>query len=71
MAAHYSGERLETALRDQMKTIRRQQPEWFARVPDATRREIALARLRTAVRERLDVLSFERWSSLQRQQQLF
>ncbi len=68
---HYSGERLESALRDHMKTIRREQPDWFARVPDATRREVAIARLRTAVRESLALPAFERWVTLHPQQQLF
>jgi hypothetical protein len=71
IAAHYPAERLETALREQMKTIRREQPDWFARVPDATRREVAMARLRSAVRESLPLLSFERWTAARPQPQLF
>ena len=68
---HYSTERLEAALREQMKAIRREQPEWFARVPDSTRREIAIARLRAAIRQGLDLPSFERWVTQYAQQQLF
>lgn len=71
LEANYSAERLETALREQMKTIRREQPDWFLRVPAATRREVALARLRASVRESLDFPSFERWVALNPQQQLF
>jgi hypothetical protein len=67
----YSAERLDTALREQMKAIRREQPDWFARVPDAIRREVALARLRAVVRETLHLPVFERWVTLNPQQQLF
>jgi hypothetical protein len=69
--AQYSAERLEAALREQMKAIRREQPEWFARVPEATRREIAMGRLRSAVRASLPLPAFERWVTLHSQQKLF
>jgi hypothetical protein len=35
---------METALHEQMKVIKREQPEWFSRVPEKTRRELALGR---------------------------
>jgi hypothetical protein len=69
--SNYTSERLESALREQMKIIRREQPEWFSRVPDDTRREIAMARLRSAVRETLGLPCFERWATQNTQQQLF
>ncbi len=60
--ADYNDERLESALRDHMKIIKREQPEWFARVPDAVRREVALGRLESAIRETLSLPSFEQWA---------
>ena len=69
--ANYPAERLENALREQMKTIRREQPEWFSRVPAGTRREVALARLRSTVRESLDLPPFERWMAQNPQERLF
>jgi hypothetical protein len=67
----YPAERLETALREQMKAIRREQPEWFARVPDTTRREVAMGRLKSGIRETLDLPSREAWSKLNLQQRLY
>ncbi len=69
--SHYPDERLEAALRDQLKIIRREQPDWFARVPDSTRREIAMSRLRSEVRGALNLPSFERWATQHTQQKLF
>lgn len=68
---NYSAEHLEAVLRDQMKIIRREQPDWFARVPDSTRREVAMARLRAGVRESLNLPAFERWAAQHPQQKLF
>ena len=55
----------------QMKIIRREQPEWFGRIPDPVRREVAISRLRAAIRTRLNLPSFEEWRSLQGQRPLF
>lgn len=54
-----------------MKAIKREQPEWFSRVVDATRREAALSRLRAVVREGLNLPSFERWSKHDTQTRMF
>jgi len=69
LEAEYPPERLETSLRDQMKTIKRQQPEWFARIPEATRREVALGRLKALLRE--DLPSIQQWSKRNPQRHLF
>jgi len=71
LEADYAGERLENALREQMKTIKREQPEWFARVPEATRREIALSRLKATIRETLNLPGMEQWSKRNPQPRLF
>jgi hypothetical protein len=71
LEAHYPADRLENALRDQMKIIKREQPEWFGRVPEAMRREVALGRLKSAIRENLNLPGFEHWSKQNLQQQLF
>ena len=67
----YPPDRLETALREQMKAIKREQPEWFGRIPEATRREVALGRLKSAIRETLSLPGFEAWSKRNSQQRLF
>jgi hypothetical protein len=67
----YPAERLEASLREQMKLIRREQPEWFARVPDSTRREVALGRLKSVIREMLDLPTREGWSKQNLQQRLY
>ena len=71
MDRQYSGERLEAALREQLKIIRREQPEWFSRVPDTSRRELAKSRLRAEVREKLDLPRFEHWVTQNPQEKLF
>ncbi len=67
----YDKERLDTALREQMKIVKREQPEWFGRIPEATQREVALARLRSTIRESLELPTFEHWSKSDLQQRLF
>ena len=71
LEADYPPDRLEAALREQMKAIRREQPEWFDRVLEGTRREVALGRIQSRLRESLALPSFERWSKRDLQQRLF
>jgi len=71
LKADYPPERLEAVLREHMKSIKREQPEWFARVPDSTRREVATSRLKAAIREHLALPSFERWHKQMLQEHLF
>ena len=67
----YTGEKLEAAIREQLKILKREQHEWFARVPESTRREVALCRLRTVVREQLSLPSLEQWAKSNPQNRLF
>jgi hypothetical protein len=71
LESDYVGERLESALRDQIKAIKREQPEWFARIPEATRQEVALGRLKSTIKESLSLPTFERWSKRDLQRRLF
>lgn len=71
LQADYPPERLETALREHLKSIKREQPEWFARVTENTRREVALGRLRAAIREHLALPNFEKWHKQTVQERLF
>jgi len=71
LEVEYPADRLEGALREQMKAIKREQPEWYGRIPEETRREVALGRLKSAVREGLHLPSFEQWSKRDLQQRLF
>lgn len=71
LIAAYSPERLESSLREQMKAIEREQPEWYGRIPDTTRREVAQSRLRATVAVDANVTSFETWRKRQPQRKLF
>jgi hypothetical protein len=67
----YDKDRLDAALREQMRIVKREQPEWFGRIPEATQKEVALSRLRSTVREGLDLPTFEHWTKSDLQQRLF
>jgi hypothetical protein len=67
----YPADHLENALREHMKVIKREQPEWFARVPEGTRREVALGRLKSSIRDSLNLPTFEQWTKRSLQQRLF
>jgi hypothetical protein len=71
LASEYPTERLEVAIREQLKVIKREQPEWFGRIPEGTRRELALGRLKAMVRDSLDLPNFDHWSKRDLQQRLF
>jgi Replication initiator protein A len=71
LESEYPANRLETALREHMKVIKREQPEWFARIPEGTRREVAIGHLKSAIRDSLNLPSFEHWSKRDLQQRLF
>ncbi len=58
-------------MHEHMKAIRREQPEWFGRIPEATKREVALGRLRSAIRTNLALPGFEKWSKRDQQPGLF
>jgi hypothetical protein len=55
----YVDDRLQSALREQLKIIRRELPDWYQRVTDANRMEMAMARLRSQIREQLNFPTFE------------
>ena len=71
LESHYPAGRLEGALREQMKIIKREQPEWFGRVPEAMRREVALGRLKSTIRENPNLPGIELWTKQNQQQHLF
>jgi hypothetical protein len=65
----YPADRLESAIREHMKAIKREQPEWFARIPETTRREVALGRIKAAIRDTLPTI--QQWSKRNPQRRLF
>ncbi len=67
----FAGDRLEPAIQEQIKSIRRDQPEWFRRVPESIRREAALSRLHASVRESLDLPDFDSWCRRNPQMRMF
>ncbi len=70
-ADYPTAERLESAVGEELKAIRSEQTDWFSRVPEATRKEVALSRLRAKLREKLDLPTLERWKKQHSQQRLF
>jgi hypothetical protein len=71
LRTEYSQEHLETALREHLKTVRREQPDWYTRVPDTMRREVALSRLKANLRDSMNLPTFEQWNKQRTQQRLF
>jgi hypothetical protein len=71
MESEYSAESLEEAVRAQMKIIRREQPEWYQRVNDSIRRELALGKIQKLTREHLKLPTLEHWSKQEAQRRLF
>ena len=71
LEADYDAERLEATIREQLKAIRREQPDWYERVSEPMRREVALGRVKTIIRESIELPSFERWSKQDLQRRLF
>ena len=71
LESDFSPQRLEISLREQMKAIKREQPEWFQRIPEDIRREVALSRLKSIIREGLNLPSFEQWKKRELQHRLF
>jgi hypothetical protein len=71
LASDYPGDSLKAALSEHMKVIKREQPEWFTRIPEATRHEVAFGRLKAAIRDTLNLPNFEQWSKRDLQQRLF
>jgi hypothetical protein len=69
--ADYPEPRLDAAMLEQMRIIRREQPNWYERASEAMRRDVALGRLNTVIRESLELPSFEDWSKLDVQRRLF
>lgn len=61
MAEQYpEGEPLETAVKEQLQLLKREQAEWFGRVSPTMRRETAINYLRRTIRDRLPTLA--EWS---------
>jgi ATP-dependent Lon protease len=69
--AEYPEERLKNAIREQMRMIRHEQTNWYERVSDAMRTEVALARIHSLVRESMQLPTFERWTKQEPQKRLF
>lgn len=61
LEADYAGERMESSIREQIKALKREQPEWFERVTQASRRELAIVRLHGIIRESLNLPAFAEW----------
>jgi hypothetical protein len=71
VAALYPGHKLDDAVRERVKQIRREQPEWHSRMTDEMRREAAMGMIEADVRERAQLPSFEQWSKRDLQMRMF
>ena len=67
----YSPEQLETAIPENLSAIKKEQPEWFARIPSATQKEVELSRLQSTVMAEADLPSFETCQKTEFQRKLF
>jgi hypothetical protein len=71
LATEFQGDKLDLALKEQLKTLKRSQPEWFARVPEGIRREVALGQLRQLVRDGMNLPGFDEWLKKEAQLTMF
>jgi len=70
--AHDLGPELaDLGIKQQLKALKREQADWYSRVPDAIRREVAAARFETQIRQTLNLPSFEHWLKESSQATLF
>ena len=68
---HMSGESVEAGIREHLNLLKREQREWFSRVPDAVRREVACTRFEAEVRHKLNLPSLEQWAKSNAQAIMF
>ena len=66
----YPGSKWDEAIRVKLKAMRKEQPELFSRLPEATQREMVAESIRAGLRETA-VPSFEVWTGRDRQMPLF
>jgi hypothetical protein len=71
MNADYDAEKLESAIKENLKALKRSQSEWFGKVPESTRRELAIGQIRQSVRERINIPTFEQWLNKEGQLRMF
>jgi hypothetical protein len=71
MNTHMSGESVEAGIREHLNLLKREQREWFSRVPDAVRREVAITRFEAEVRQKLTLPALEQWTKSKVQAALF
>lgn len=70
LAENYPDQQLQEAIKGKMKTYRREQPEWFSRLQESTRIEVALNSLKAQIRD-AQIASFEVWSKRDQQIRLY
>ena len=71
LAVQYTGEKLDLAIKEQLKALRRSQAEWFGRVPEETRREVAMGQLKQVLRDQMNLPTFEQWLRKEAQMRMF
>ncbi len=66
-----TAERLADAIKEQTRKLRREQPDFYQRSSETTRREVALGMLRSNLRESSSLPAFEQWLKANQQLAMF
>ena len=61
----------QSLIRDRLKVLKREQPEWFARLPEATRQEVALGLVYRSLEDEISFPTFDSWSKKNSQLRMF
>ena len=64
-------EQQQTLLRDRLKALKREQPEWFARIPESARLEVATAMAHRTLEDDMTFPTFDAWSKRNIQMRMF
>ncbi len=71
MESSYPPAKLEEAIREKLKQIRREQPDWYARLTEPMRRETAIGMIEAEVRDSARLPAFDQWSKRDLQMRMF
>ena len=70
-AKEYPGEKLEDAIKAKLKQVKREQPDLHGRLPDASRRELAISILRGELRDSVELPTYQAWARRDGQLRMF
>jgi hypothetical protein len=61
----------QSLIRDRLKVLKREQPEWFTRLPESTRQEVALGLVYRSLEDEISFPTFDSWSKKNSQLRMF